>query len=496
MRVTVSTLGRVGLVFLLAVRSLGAASDARLAEAVKHQDTAAVRALLEQQVDVNAPAPDGATALHWAAFWDDLATTGLLIRAGADVNAANDYGVTPLSLACTNGKAAIVEALLEAGATPNAALTTGATPLMTCARTGSVDAVRAVLAYGGDVKARETWQEQTALMWAVAEGHAPVVQALLEHGADVRARSRVRPQRRRVHDDRSREGHMPEQGGFTPLLFAARAGRLDTAQLLLAAGAHVNETAADGNTALLVATVRGHVNLATFLLDQGADPDASGPGYTALHWAAGLWETELTSRAGIAAERDDEWRALAGLPTGKMAFLRALLSHGANPNAPLVKSPPRFGFTPGVVALDPGTTPLLLAAMAGDVGVMRVLLASGADSQLASNDGTTPLMVAAGLGRSQVSSVTESDALEAVELALELGADVDAANEAGNTALHGAASRGLDAIVQRLADAGATVTVQNKRGRTPLDMAAPTPLSTGSPSTMALLRTLAGQRPD
>ena len=492
MRVKVSTLGGFGVVFLLAVRSLGAASDARLAEAVKHQDTEAVRALLEQQVDVSAPAPDGATALHWAAFWDDLATAGLLMRAGADVIAANDYGVTPLSIACTNGKAPMVETLLAAGAYPNLGRTTGETPLMTCARTGSVDAVHALLAQGGDVHAREIWQEQTALMWAVAEGHAPVVQALIEHGADVRARSKVRPQRR-LSADANRDGHAPEEGGFTSLLFAARAGRLDTAQMLLAAGADVNEMAADGNTALLVATVRGHMDLATFLLDQGADPNADGPGYTALHWAAGLWETELTSRDGIAADRDDEWRALAGLPTGKVEFVRTLLSHGANPNAPGVMAPPRFGFTPGVVTMDPGTTALLLAAMAGDVSVMRVLLANGANSRLASNDGTTPLMVAAGLGRSQMSSVTESDALEAVELALDLGADVNAANKAGNTALHGAASKGLNAIVRRLADAGATVTGQNTRGQTPLDMASPTPLRTGFPSTIALLRELGGQ---
>ncbi len=433
-------------------------SDRQLVEAAKKQDRDAVQALLKQRVDVNTPQADGATALHWAAHWDDLDTADLLIRAGANVGAANDYGVTPLSLACMNGNAAMVVLLLKAGADPNLARSTGETPLMTAARTGNVDAVNALIARGADVHAKEPGADQTALMWAVSEKHTEVVRALIDRGADVHTRSK---------------------SGFTPMLFAARAGDLGAARTLLAAGGNVNDTAPDGGSALLVATVRGHIAVATFLLEHGADPNANGAGYTALHWAAGTWETELTGPNGIVTQPDDEWGSLAGLQTGKLELVQSLLAHGANPNAQLAKTPPRVGYSQlpvehrlvGVNVYG-GATPFLLAAMAGDVSIMRVLAAGGADPRLATMDKTTALMVAAGLGRYMAESrVREDNALQAVKLALDLGGDVNSTNEAGNTALHGAAYTKSNAIVQFLVDNGAAVNVMNKRGQTPLMIA-------------------------
>src|SRR5205809_2875330 len=188
-----------------------AADDLRLVNAVKAKDKDAVRSLLNEKVDVNVPLADGATALQWAADWDDLETAGLLIRAGAKVNAAHEYGVTPPTAACTNGNGAMVETLLKAGADPNTALPTGETALMTCARTDSVEAVKSLLIRGANPNAKENQQGQTPLMWAVAEKRAGVAQVLIEHGADPNAHSK---------------------GGFTPLMFAARVGDVESVRVL------------------------------------------------------------------------------------------------------------------------------------------------------------------------------------------------------------------------------------------------------------------------
>jgi len=440
---------------LVPISLTAAGADRRLVEAARRQDREAVRTLLKQHVDVNVPQTDGATPLHWAAHWDDLDTADLLIRAGANVQAANSYGITPLALACTNGNAAMVTLLLKAGADPNAARSTGETPLMTASRTGSMEAVKALLARGARVEAKEPQEGQTALMWAISERHADIARVLIEQQADVHART---------------------TSGFTPLLFAARVGDLASTRMLLDAGGDANEASSDGTSALLVATVRGHANVAMFLLDRGADPNASRTGYTALHWAAGVWETELNGANGIITQADDgEWNTLGGVKAGKLELVKALLAHGANPNARLEKTPPRVGYTQlqveqrvaGVNAF-PGATPFLLAAMAGDIEVMRALAAAGADPRLKTKDDTTALMLAAGLGRYLAESrVTEPQALEAVKVAFELGADVNAANESGNTALHGAAQVKANSVIEFLVAHGADVNVANKRGQTP-----------------------------
>ena len=443
---------------ILGVASVAAAGDdLRLVEAVESRNGEAVRALLKQQVEVNTPQPDGATALHWAAHWDDLETADLLLRAGANVNAANDWGVRPLSLACSNANAAMVERLLKAGAAPNAPLLTGETALMTAARSGNPGVVRALLANGANVNARET-KGQTALMWAAENRHPEVARTLLENGADVHARS---------------------TGGFTPLLFAARQGDLASAQVLLAAGANPNETAtasqprvpgsrpatADGSSPPLVvasASVEaitisgfrvvprpsGHEAVALFLLENGADPNmADGRGLTALH---------------------------AAVETGRLQLVNALLARGANPNARLVKEPPHGRGEILSRDGDVGATPFWLAARAGEVDIMQALVAGGADPNLGAADNTTPLMAATGLSQNiaaRVRTISESQFLEAVKVAVELGADVNAANDGGETALHGAAGVGESTIIQFLADKGGNVDAEDEEGRTPLTVA-------------------------
>ena len=443
-----------GLAAAPAVSASGPGEDGRaLIAAVRAQDAGAVRALVARGVDVDAARPDGATALHWAAYHDDAGLVDLLVGAGAAVDAANDYGVTPLGLACDNGSAGVVSRLLAAGADPNCSRGTGETALMTCARTGSAAAVGALLAHGADPSAADAWHGQTALMHAAGEGHAEVARMLIEHGAAVDARSK---------------------GGFTALLIAAREDEPALVGHLLAAGADVNATAPDGLAPLHVAAVRGHAALAAALLEHGADPNADGPGYTALHWAAGSWHTELTGRLrGIDTDADAEWRSLNGLRAGKLALVDALLAHGADPDVRLRRAPPQFGFASARFRVSlVGATPFLLAAMDADVEVMRRLAGVGADTRAATDEDTTPLMVAAGLGQVPAETrVTAAGSLEAVRLVLALGADVDAANQAGRTALHGAAHIRSDAIVRLLVERGASVNVGDERGITPLMIA-------------------------
>ena len=372
----------VGLfIFLLAVVSLAiaGADDLRLVNTAKDQDVAAVRALLKQGAPVNASQPDGVTALHWAALGNNLQMADLLISSGARVNAADNYGVTPLSLACTNGNALLVEKLLKAGANPNAAQASGETALMTCTYAGALDAVRALLAFGADGNAKESSGGQTALMWAAAQGHTEVVRALIQHGADVHTRSAA---------------------GYTALLLAAREGHLETTQALLAAGADVNEAAKDGTTALFVATMRGHTKYGEFLLDKGANPNL-GPGFLPLHWAAATYDTELTDNSNGILSEDNEWSALGGLrEPEKLEFVKALLAHGADPNAQARKFGARAElgvYIKGSMQGLDGATPFLLAARGNDIAVMRELIAHGANPKLTTKNGTTPLMAAAGV---------------------------------------------------------------------------------------------------
>ena len=476
----------------LAVFGLAAGAAAQtVADAAKSADWGTVRVLLEQGADVNTPQGDGTTVLHWASYWDDGDSADLLIRAGAKVHAANDLGVTPLWTACENGSVAMVERLLQAGASPNAALLSGETLLMTAAHTGNPDIVEQLLAKGADVNATEGTRGQTALMWATGQKHADVVEVLLAHDADVHARSTVWTE---VVKTTLEPWNHPDyivdvqQGGYTPLLFAARVGDLASAKHLVAAGADVNDTAPYGTSATVVAAHSGHGELAAFLLEQGADPDAAGAGYTALH-------------AAILRKDED--------------LVGALLVHGADPNVPLSTSTPTrrdsvdFYYAPAFV----GATPFWLAARFGSPKIMYRLAEHGANPRFVHNPSyhrggqslspnplieegaTTALMAAVGMGGGRAPLVAvdrltriaeaapvggrrgpdaveqEAITLEAVGLAADLGVDVNTANANGDTALHVAAARGYDTVIEFLVENGAALDVTNNDGQTPLALA-------------------------
>ena len=468
----------VVLVLAAAGHAAAAGADLRLIQAVRRGDVPAVHQLIRQKVDVNARQPDGATALHWAADAEDAKMTSLLLAAGAEVAVANDYGVTPLLIAVTGRTSEVVEVLLAAGARANEALPTGETALMSAARSGSLGAVKALLAKGADPNAQETVKGQSALMWAIVEGHVEVARTLIAGGADVRATS---------------------INGFTPLLFAIREGRRDLAHELLARGASVNETAADGVSALHVAVIRGHLDLAKDLLARGADPNAAKCGYTALHWAAGTWET-IHSHDYIfnqtAVNKVQEWAVLAGITnlTAKYDLIRMLLAHGANVNAQTTKAPPEYGFALFKTSLIVGGTPFYIASLVSDIPTMRLLLEHGADPALTARDGDTPLIVAAGLGRvPNETRVTEERVIEGVNLLLSLNSPINASNKAGVTALHAATMAGLDTVVRHLVSKGADINAKTKKGETPLKLAngfEDTALFFERPSTAKLLKEL------
>jgi ankyrin repeat protein len=419
-----------------------------LVDAAKNANRDALRALLQEKVDANAAEADGATALHWACYQDDVESASLLIRAGANVNAATDLGVTPLWTACQNGNAALVRKLLEAGANPNVALLVGETPLMVAARSGYPDVVEQLAAKGADVNARAT-RGQTALMWAVAQKHRDVVRVLLAHGADVQARTDVWSQMMAVPP----HGYAPynrmiPHGGDTALMFAARAGDLASAKLLVAGGANVNDADAWGVSATVLAAHSGYTDLVEFLLAKDADPNMAAAGFTALHEAI--------------MRRDER-------------MVSALLAHGADPNAPLRtwtptrRSSDDFNFQPELV----GATPFWLAARFIQPNVMRLLVKHGADPLFVHHshsvvglqyeprtEVTTALMAATGMVRATAwvqpePGERESLTLEAVKLAVELGVDVNTTSTDGRTALDAAKALRFDSVIKFLAEKGA-----------------------------------------
>ncbi len=454
MRISTRRLRGWSIGLLAVAATLGAsAADAQLLQAARNGDAVGVRELLGRDADVRARQGDGATALHWAAHLDDLETAGLLITAGADVDATNDLGATPLWVATTAGSAAMVARLLAARGDPNIAPDTGGTPLMIAARQGNVAAVRSLLAHGADVNATEGAQRQTALMWAVARRHPEVVRALLEAGADLHARTKSSRRHVLLCCQKSlgkTEGAVwVEQGGFTPLLFAARHGDAASAELLLAAGAPIDAAAAAGTTPLVVAAQHGFHDVAAVLLAKGADPDAAGAGQAALHWAALRGDRKLAA---------------------------TLLAHGADPDVRLARGSllkrrdmRAFAFDKFLV----GATPFVLAARRADTGLMRRLADAGADTSLPLQDGRTAVMVAAG-GRTtglRRLRLAEGQILETVTSALDLGVDVNAASLSGDTALHVAADSRFDSVIGRLAERGALVNARNRAGQTPLAVA-------------------------
>lgn len=443
--------GRLLLIALAA--ALPAAAASPIADAAKRGDRQLVRRLIEQRADVNAPQTDGATALHWAVLADDLEMADLLIAAGARVSAANRDGATPLLLAAQNGSAAMIARLIGAGADPNAPLTRYQdTALMMAARTGKTGAVRTLLDLGAQVNAKESWGGTTALMWAVSEGHPEVVKLLIERGADVNARSYFVPST----TGRGFEGTTPvppspdqeptefASGLFTPLMFAAREGGLESARILVEAGADINARAGDGKDALSLAIFNGNYDVASFLVDSGANVNqADAQRFTPLFWAV--------DRRNMETAPNFPWMVTAD----PLPLIKKLLDAGANPNA-LVNNTPRARMREGSPRIVFATA-LMRAAFSADLELVKLLLAYGADPNIISSDRETVLMAAAGTGfiNGYHRARPASERLEVVKLLVELGQDVNAADSYGITPLMVAANMGELPIVQYLIEQGA-----------------------------------------
>jgi ankyrin repeat protein len=554
--------------FVLGICAAGLAfgADASIADAAMSGNREAVLALVRQKADVNAPQGDGTTALHWAAFHDDVEMVKALLAAGANPKATTREGaITPLSMACTNGSAAAIEALLKGGADAGEKNANGTTALMTAASSGSVDALRVLLAHGADIQAKESAHGQTALMFAAALDRTAAVTFLLEHGAQPnlastsRAVERVRlDQDGNIVEDRpaaggrggrpmsaaqldkadeaadaakaedarkaaleatasdlevlgrsmgflgaavalakpkARAGDVsaraprrvgPEQvGGMTALLYAAREGYIETAKALLAGGADINQVSADKFSPLVMAIANGHLDLAKYLVDRGADPNlAATSGLTALYgvidvqWAPHAWFPQPTT------EQEK---------TPYLELMKDLLEHGANVNPPVGEKLWFRSYTNDYTWVDPaGATAFWRAAQSSDIAAMHLLVDHGADPKLATKSGDTPLMAAAGIGWAANWSVNAPyNFTEAVKYCVELGNDVNAVDNRGYTALHGAAYLGKNDMVEYLVQKGAKVDAKSKAGDSPADMAnGPTRFGQPHPETVALLEKL------
>jgi len=486
-------LRRTLLVWLLGLATplLAAAVSApdMLLAAAREGQTAAVEAALKSGVDANAAEPDGTRALHYAVSRNDARATRLLLARGADARAATNLQVTPLLLACSNGNVEIVQLLLAAKADLNARDLAGETMLMAAARAGSPAVIRVLLQAGAELDARDTEYGQTALHLAARAGNVDGVRALLEAGADVMARTRIGPeppfrriggtQGKGVEKSPARGARPAIPGGKTPLHFAARDGHLEVVRELLDAGAEIEDRDPNDITPLLLAASNDRVAVARLLLERGADIQAID------------WYGRTSLYAAIDVRNRDSPDPAAGSGTdtaGNLVLIRMLLEQGANPNTRIREMPVVRTHVLPLSSLSwvdfTGETPFIRAALAGDVEVMRLLLAHGADANIQTTHGTTALAAAAGVNWTVAQTVTWGpDALlEAVRICFEAGNDVNAANSKGIRAIHGAANRGSDHIIEFLAAHGADLTARDSEGRTAADWAQGVFLATHPPT--------------
>ena len=459
-----------------------------LVAAAKRGDQAGALALVQQGAAVNEPEPDGTTALHWAVRAADRALVGALLAAGADANAANRYGMTPQHLAAVNGDAETLRLLLTAGADPNATLPEGETVLLSAARTGSVDAIDALVEHGAKLDSREHWYGETPLMWAAAQNHAGAVRALLAHGANPDVRSAPQKWEKR----RASQSVLP-LGEWTPLFYAARENALDAARALIDGGANLDLADPDGATALVIAIINAHYELAAMLLTAGADPnvvDTSGMG--ALYGAVDM------HRLAVGHGRPNP-RPVGLLDAADIVV--QLLEHGADPNAALKSAIIQRQHTFGDFTLAEGATPLLRAAKSGDIEVVKALVAGGGDVTHTMPNGANALMYAAGLGWRNGSPLapsydqgSDAEAIETIAYLISLGLDLNGQDDDGNTALHAAIGGRASAriITYLVEDAHADLSVRNAKGQTPFEFAQ---AKRGGDAVVALLQSLGADGP-
>jgi ankyrin repeat protein len=448
----------------------GAGSDARLIEAVKSGNAAAVQKLLAARVLVNDPEADGMTALHWAVRQDNEALVRQLIRAGAKATAANRYGITPLALAAVNGNPKTTELLLTAGANPNAVALEGETVLMTAARTGNAEVVERLIAAGARVNETEKWRGETALMWAAGENNAAAVKVLVARGANINAQSRqIDYPEMRLNLSFMATTELP-RGGMTPVMLAAREGALDSARVLADAKANLDVQDPEGTTALMLAIMNVHYDVALMLVEKGARPNVYDKAAMGALYAVVDMRTQ---------------RPLTNLPPRKpssdvdsLDVVKALLKHGADVNAVLKTTLLRRHHSTGDGSLGEGTTPLMRAARFGDAAAMRVLIEAGADVSKQLRNGNSALLFASGVGFqigdggfARTDKGSEEDAIAAIKLFLDAGADVNQSTASGETPLHAAAARDGGQIVRYLVSRGANLEARDKSGRTALDVA-------------------------
>jgi ankyrin repeat protein len=438
-----------------------------LIDAAKANDSAGALALVKDKADVNAAEGDGTTPLHYAVYHDDVALVESLLKAGAKASAANKYGSTPLLEAAVRGDPVVIEKLLKAGAAVNVGNGDGQTALMIISRTSNVAAAKLLISHGANVNAVESWHDQTPLMWAAAESQPAMVKLLLDHGAKVDARSRLNQWTRMVTAEP--RAQMREVGGLTPLLYAARQGCLECVKLLIGAHAEPGLPDPEGVTPLLMAITNFHFDVGAFLVGKKANVNSWDWFGRAPLWAAVDLNTVPHGGRPDRPSLDD---------TTSVKMIEILLDAGANPNAQLKLFPPYRAVGPDRGAdlmLTMGSTPLLRAAKAADVAAVRLLLAHGADPNLANIQGVTPLMAAAGLGSNEIDTrgrfKTQPDQVASIDLLVKAGGDINAQDHNGQTALHGAALFGYDDVVKDLVAHNADVNAKDKKGMTPLDSA-------------------------
>ena len=500
-------------VFLL-VATMATAAPLPIVDAARRGDWVAVRSLVAaNKATVNSTDADGTQPLHWAIRANETEIAELLLRSGADAKAADRLGVTPLFLAAMNGNGAIMRKLLVAGANANQVEKTGETVLMVAIRTGDADAVRALLEHGANPNIAEPQLQLTPLMVAAEAGHTEIVASLMKAGADIQVRTRTgaTPARRLPcvaesgcgsHGVGIVRGGWPEKGirapipgSMTPLMYASREGHIETARLLLNAGANVNEVDKNDITPLFMAISNNHIDMARFLIEKGADIHAKDwYGRTPLFAAVEMRNADMDYRSFEVIQTAEDRKTI-------LAFIKTLLEKGADPNIRVNEVPPlrswMYLLGGSLAWVDfTGQTPFLLASLSGDVSTMRVLMEHGADPKITTFSGTTPLMAAAGVNWVFNQTYTEGEPalLEAVKLCVELGMDVNATNSMGLTPLMGAANRGSNSIIEYLVSKGARLDAKDNVGRTPFNWAEGVFLATHSPvpkpTSMALIERL------